>query len=173
MSRFVDCDLLASLTRQARGSPRGRQHLNLHDTWADPCQRTLNAILPQSYVRPHRHSLDPRSETLVAACGALGILMFDDNGNIVQTAIIGKVEGIRATAIAVEIGPATWHSVVALTDDAVLLEVKAGPFDPALAGEFAEWAPMEGSVAALDYLQYMRSGLGNFSSVEASTSLNR
>jgi predicted O-linked N-acetylglucosamine transferase (SPINDLY family) len=38
----------------------------------------------------------------------------------------------------------TWHTLLALTPDAVLLEGKAGPFDPQGPREFADWAPEEG-----------------------------
>lgn len=154
MSRVITAETLSSLSAKAAAAPRGRQHLNLHQSWSDPCQRMLNAILPHSYIRPHRHSLDPKTELLVAAGGRLGVLLFDQSGNIVRTEIIG---GPAATAAAIEAGPGDWHSVVALSEDAVLLEIKSGPFDPAGAAEFAPWAPDERMPEAADYLNHMRS----------------
>ncbi len=42
----------------------------------------------------------------------------------------------------------TRDTVLALTPDAVLLEGKAGPFDPQGPREFADWAPEEGTAEA-------------------------
>jgi hypothetical protein len=46
----------------------------------------------------------------------------------------------------------SWHTVIALEPGCVLLEVKAGPFDPNQPKVLAPWAPEEGSDAAGDYL---------------------
>jgi hypothetical protein len=53
----------------------------------------------------------------------------------------------------VELSPRTWHTVVALNEQSVLLEIKAGPFDPKAAKEFAPWAPEEATDLAQHYLQ--------------------
>jgi hypothetical protein len=45
--------------------------------------------------------------------------------------------------------------VVALEPGCVLLEVKAGPFDPNQPKDLAPWAPEEGSEAAADYLNFL------------------
>lgn len=63
-------ELLGSLVEKAAESPRARQHHNIHERYDDPCQRFLNAIGMDSYIRPHRHSLDPKSECLVAVRGS-------------------------------------------------------------------------------------------------------
>ena len=54
----------------------------------------------------------------------------------------------------------TWHTVLALTPDAVLLEGKAGPFDPLGPREFADWAPEQGTAEALVLLRVLRGLLG-------------
>jgi hypothetical protein len=61
--------------------------------------------------------------------------------------------------LAVVVEPHTWHTVLALTPGAVLLECKAGPFDPNAAKEQAHWAPEEGSSAAPGYLRELRERL--------------
>lgn len=43
----------------------------------------------------------------------------------------------------VELPAGTWHTIVPLLDNSVLLEVKSGPFAPNLAKEFAPLAPEE------------------------------
>ena len=59
------------------------------------------------------------------------------------------------SASAVEIMPDTWHTVVALESGSAILEIKAGPFDPSQAKEYAAWAPSEGSPEAISYLEVL------------------
>ena len=67
-TRFSDT-YLNSLTQAAHDSPRRRQSRTIHITTDDPCQRLFNAIEMDSYVRPHRHKIDPKVETLFAIRG--------------------------------------------------------------------------------------------------------
>jgi hypothetical protein len=46
----------------------------------------------------------------------------------------------------------TWYTVVALERGSILLEVKAGPFDPDLPKALAPWAREEGSEEADRFL---------------------
>lgn len=59
----------------------------------------------------------------------------------------------------VEVPPGTWHTIIALTPHAVLLELKAGPFHAGAAKEPALWAPEEGSPEAQTYLRYVRGAI--------------
>ena len=54
--------------------------------------------------------------------------------------------------VAIELLPETWHTVVSLQPGSVLLEVKAGPFNPEESKEFASWAPVEGDLESESYL---------------------
>jgi hypothetical protein len=47
-----------------------------------------------------------------------------------------------------EIPGGEWHSVIFQAPAAVVLEVKAGPYQPQLDKEFASWAPAENDPAA-------------------------
>ena len=141
-----------SLSSAARASPRARQHLNLHASYDDPCQRLLNAVLPHSYIRPHRHADNPKQETLIALRGTFGAFLFAEDGRVVLAATLGGEPAIPA----LEVDPREWHTVIALSEDAVLLETKGGPFDPAAAKELAPWAPEEGSDEAMCYLAGLR-----------------
>ena len=153
-ARLLDEALLADLTDRARQSTRLRQHLNLHTSYDEPCQRLLNALEPATYIRPHRHSLDPKQETLIALRGEMALVLFDDEGAITATTRFGAGDGF--TCHGVDLSPGAWHTVLALRPGSVLFEVKAGPFDPAQAKEMAPWAPEEGSMAAGAYLQALR-----------------
>jgi len=154
--KTIDRPFLDDLGRQAAASRRRRQHFNLHTSYADPCQRLVNSLMHDSYIRPHRHSVDPKFETLIALQGAMGCIHFDDRGNVARLVRFGA--GSDCPAIVVE--PNEWHTVVALSETAVLLEVKAGPFDPSAAKEPAPWAAEEGSAAAGAYLARMLAMFG-------------
>ena len=112
----------------------------------------LNFLWRDSYIRPHRHAADPKPETLVALRGEIGCLTFDDRGEIVQQRRI--VASGDCPVIVVE--PREWHSVVALSETALLLEFKAGPFDPSAAKEPAAWAAEEGAATAVAYLRSLQ-----------------
>ena len=154
--RALDRVFLDDLARQAAISPRRRQHFNLHESYADPCQRLVNYLWSDSYIRPHRHSADPKSETLIALQGVMGCIGFGDRGEVTRFVRFGA--GADCSAIVVE--PGEWHTVVALSDAAALFEVKAGPFDPSAAKEFAPWAAEESSEAASAYLARLQALFG-------------
>ncbi|WLI88038.1 WbuC family cupin fold metalloprotein [Massilia sp. R2A-15] len=161
-------ELLSGLINQARKSPRTRQHHNIHQDYLDPSQRFLNAIEPESYIRPHRHSLDPKAETLIAIKGQFGLVLFDDDGGVQKVIKLGSEKFGGNTGA--DLPPGTWHTIVALTPGAVLLELKAGPFRPDAAKELAPWAPEEGGDAAVRYLSNLRKIIDTFPKVDADAS---
>lgn len=149
---------LAELTGRALASERRRQHYNMHANYEDPCQRFFNAIEPESYIRPHRHDITQGVETLVAVRGKMALLIFDDVGQVTQVQKFG-VERLQVNsdvAVVVEVGPFTWHTVLALESGSVLLEVKAGPFNPRSPKQPALWAPEEATEQAVDYLKSLK-----------------
>lgn len=143
---------LDALIDQAERSPRRRQHHNVHGDPADPVQRLFNAVWPDSYIRPHRHSPTARPELLMAVRGRFALVTFDDDGAMTRAIALGAAPGDHA---GVELGPEEWHTVVAL-EPSVLFEVKHGPFRPDLAKQSAEWSAEEGSAAAAAYLESLR-----------------
>lgn len=134
----IPCSKSAAAARQ---SPRCRKNLNLHDSPAAPAQRFFNAIEPDSYVRPHRHLDAGKEETLLVVCGRIGVLVFDDDGLVVESAVLAA--GTPVFGYHFPLG--VWHSIVALEAGSVFLEVKGGPYLPFATGDFADWAPDEGS----------------------------
>lgn len=150
--KVFNADYLNQLTAQAKKNPRIRQHRNIHESHNDPCQRLFNAIEPGSYIRPHRHASDPREEFIVAVRGAMALVVFDDHGVVTEVVHFGTDRACDGQAIALEVSSNTWHTVLALEPGCILLEVKAGPFDPNQPKDLAEWAPPEGTVEAESYL---------------------
>ena len=159
MSNFqFSQEWIASLTEQARQSPRFRQHCNIHQTYDDPCQLLFNAIEINSYIRPHRHSLDPKAEYLFAIQGYFALVIFFDDGAIKTIDLFGSVsyQKDQRVGFGVFIPPEIWHTIIALVPDSVLIEAKSGPFSINTAKEFASWSPKEGSIEAVNYLSEIK-----------------
>lgn len=146
----------ASLRDEAQANPRRRQHRNVHRSYHDPCQRLFNAIEPDSYIRPHRHASDPRSELLIAIFGTMALITFDDVGHIKRCHALTHDTSLPAACQAIEVPSQTWHTVVALGPGCVLLEVKAGPFDPDQPKDLAPWAPDENTPDVSAYLNRLK-----------------
>ena len=64
----IHSDLLDQVVKEARASERRRMNYNFHQL-EDPANRMLNAIEPESYIRPHRHLEPPRDEAFFVLRG--------------------------------------------------------------------------------------------------------
>jgi cupin fold WbuC family metalloprotein len=148
----IDQTLMQSLLRQAASSPRLRAFLNLHQSFSEPVQRVLIAMLGQSYVVPHQHPNVGQFELFLVLQGSLDLLQFDASGTIVSRQRLGSGQ----QQVGAELTPGVWHTLVAHGDGAVFLEIKAGPFDPAAPRCFADFAPAEQSAWAKDYQQWLQ-----------------
>lgn len=153
VKRFTN-EYFGTLISEATLSPRSRQHSNIHQCYDDPCQRLFNAIGVDSYIRPHRHSLDPKDECLIAVAGLFALVTFSDDGTVSEVVRFGseKYSTLENVSFGVELSPGTWHTVIALVPNSVIFELKAGPFDPKAAKEPAPWAPAEDSSQAASYV---------------------
>jgi cupin fold WbuC family metalloprotein len=151
--KIFSAEYLHDLSSQAKSNPRQRQHCNIHESYQAACQRLFNAIEPGSYIRPHRHSSDPRDELLVAVRGLMALVTFDGQGQITNVIRFGTEKFGGNVTCAVEVPPSVWHTVVALEPGSVLLEIKAGPFDPGQPKDLAGWAPREDDPAAKRYCE--------------------
>jgi len=146
--RIIDQKMLDQLIAEAQASPRRRKNLNFHASDDFCCHRLLNAMEPDSYIRPHRH-LDPlKDESMVMVRGRMGVLIFDDSGNVVRQAIITAA----GLAVAVDIPHGLFHTVVGLESGTVFFESKAGPYLPLTDDEKGGWSPAEGTEEAVSYL---------------------
>jgi cupin fold WbuC family metalloprotein len=88
-----------------------------------------------TYMQPHRHP--EQWEMIIPMRGTLALLLFSDDGHVADI--------IELTAGSVPISQITagaWHTVVAMTSSALMLEIKPGPFRVA---EFLERFPTENS----------------------------
>lgn len=148
---YLDQSLFAGLAAQAAANPRGRQHHNLHEM-ADPCHRMAVGLQPHTYIAPHRHLSDDKAEVLIVLKGRLGLLIFDEQGELVDKRVLQA----GGDCLGVDVAPGTYHGLVVLEADSILFECKAGPYRPLEAGEHAHWAPREGEVGVARYQAWMR-----------------
>lgn len=149
---IIDNALLDQVSAEAAAAPRRRKNRNFHGSDDAPCHRLLNAIEPDSYVAPHRHSAADKDETILAVRGKLGMVFFAEDGKVTETALIEP----GGAAVAVEIPHGAFHTVVALTAGSIFFEAKAGPYLPLTAEEKAPWAPPENSPEAAVYLEGLK-----------------
>lgn len=149
---WIDKALLDEVSRAAQESPRLRRNRNFHAEESAPCNRLLNAIEPNSYIRPHRHSDREKDESIVCVRGKLGALFFDETGTLTQTVTLEA----GGDTIGVDIPHGTFHSLVSLEPGTVFFEAKAGPYAPLSEDEVATWAPPEGGPDAAAFHAEMR-----------------
>ena len=146
--KVIDSQILDDITAQAERNPRKRKNFNLHPSDDSFCHRLLNAIEPESYIRPHRH-LDPaKDESFVIIRGKLGIITFDGDGNVLEKAVLSAA---NETLIA-DIPHGVFHAAVSLEKGTIFFEAKAGPYLPLTEKEKAPWAPEDGDPHAAPYL---------------------
>ncbi len=81
------------------------------------------------------------------------MLTFDEQGAVTNVLRFGTERHGDEMAVGAEVSSSTWHTVIALEPGCVLLEVKAGPFDPNQPKDLASWAPEEDSPASTDYFE--------------------
>lgn len=151
----IDDKVLNELSAKAKASSRKRMNLNYHTEDSDLLQRLLNAMEPATYVRPHKHENPDKREIFIIIKGSFAIILFDDNGQIIDHSFLDRDKGI----FAVEIPPKKWHMIISLEENAVYYELKDGPYDVLNDKQFAEWAPEEGSEGVRAYLDGVKSFL--------------
>ncbi|MDA8160440.1 MAG: WbuC family cupin fold metalloprotein [Desulfobacteraceae bacterium] len=151
--RVISIELLDNLSGQAGVAPRRRRNLNLHPGDGCRCHRLLNAIEPDSYIRPHRHLDDEKDETFVLLRGRLGIVMFAADGQVTETVLLAPDTG----NLGVDIPHGVYHTAVSLASGTVFFEAKAGPYLPLDQAEQAPWAPADAAPQAVAwYLNQLR-----------------
>ena len=125
----LDLAMLDTLSAQAKASPRLRANANLHDELSDPIQRLAIAMEPATVIRPHRHA--HTWELLTALRGRFIVLLFNDDGVVMERVVLGEGCSVQETPAGV------WHGVLSLDVGGVIFEVKRGPYAPINGADFA------------------------------------
>jgi cupin fold WbuC family metalloprotein len=147
MIRAITQEQILHLIEQAAQSERKRAPFNLHE-YHEPVQRMINALLPGTYVTPHKHENPDKVELIAVMVGKVALFHFSEGGEILNQFVLQGDGPVRA----VDIPPRTYHNMIALEPSAVL-EIIQGPYDPATHKQFAPWAPKEGTAETVDYLR--------------------
>lgn len=152
MPHIITTALLDEVSQEAAASVRRRKNRNFHLGVDASCHRLLNAIEQDSYIPPHRHQDAAKDESIIVLRGRLGIVFFDERGQVSQTALLEP----GGAALGVDIPHGCYHSVLCLAPGSVFFEAKAGPYAPLLPEEEAPWAPGEGEPMVPEYLASLR-----------------
>lgn len=147
MIKIDDC-LCDNVATAAKDSYRKRMNHNFHDSFDNPLQRFLNAVEPESYIQPHKHSEPMKEELFLLIKGSVLVLEYNDEGDVIEHTVLSHKYGNYG----VEIKANAWHSCVALEQGTLFYEVKAGPYCPP-DKVMADWAPEEGSDDAVAFME--------------------
>lgn len=123
MRKITQADIKL-LFEQASSAPRKRAHLNLHASFDDKVQRLYIALLKGSYVEPHYHALAHQWEMFIVQSGVLKITIHHKDGAVISSCLVGDEKDTRA----IEFKPGDVHSVECISEQALMLEIKEGPF---------------------------------------------
>ena len=160
----LDQHLFSDLLEQAKNSERKRSHYCLHPSHDDKVQRMCIGLIKGTYVRPHHHPQSNKWELVVALKGSIVFVLFDDKGTITDKLYLSPEQPISG----LEIDNSTWHAIYPVTDVAIILEIKEGPYTPASESDFATWAPAEGCAEANSFLQWVeRANIGDYFATHA------
>ena len=143
--------LISETLEKAKNSSRKRATYCFHKP-DDVLQRMLNVGFSETYVRPHKHENPEKLEIFIILKGKVGILFFDDEGNIKDKKIISKQNQVYLA----EIPTKTWHSFIVISPDAAMYELILGKYDPETHKVYPNWAPEKSTEEAKEYLEELR-----------------
>ena len=123
----------------AENSARKRTHKIMHKRGSFE-NAVFNVMLAESYMTPHLHPGPEKIEYIHLVEGRIGIIYFNDNGNVEHTCTLDQ------STKTLEVVPAfTWHTYVILEKYAVTYETMNGVYDPLTWKRLAPWATLENS----------------------------
>lgn len=152
--RTITHTQIRELIEEAEQSERKRMIFRLHEH-DEPVQRMVNALVPGTYITPHKHENPDKVELMSILAGRVALIQFSDAGEIDEVHLISDR---RDDAQIVDIPPRTYHTMVALEPSAVL-EIIQGPYDAATHKQFAPFAPLEGAEGTVKYLRKLDSAI--------------
>ena len=109
-----------------------RMNYNLHETLDAKVQRLFNAMEPVTVIPIQRHQ--NTAETLMLVRGKMKVVLYDDNKNVIEEAILSHELGNYG----VHIPEGAWHCVEILEPDTVMFDVKEGPYAPLASEDIME-----------------------------------
>ena len=116
--KIISQQLLDNVSAAAQSSPRQRKNFNFHRRDDEICHRLLNAIEPDTYIPPHCHRDATKGESIVVLRGRVGVLIFSDDGVLIQRIVMQPESEI----LGVDIPPGVIHSLVAFSSVRLKIE---------------------------------------------------
>lgn len=121
-------ELFNDIAKQAAESPRLRKNFDLRNNEEEQSQRMLNVLLPGTKSLIHRHT--DTIATVICLEGACIERYYDNEGN--ETDSFELSAGTELLGLQIPVGQ--FHSIEVpsdWTEKAVIVEFKAGKFEPA------------------------------------------
>src|SRR5262245_43743399 len=113
MVQLITGPLFDEVAGRAAGSARRRMNHNFHAGPEDNPHRFLNGLLENTYIQPHRHLDPPKSETFLVLEGKVAVLVFNEQGDVIERYQIGDDQNPRVWGI--DLSPGMWHTILALS----------------------------------------------------------
>ena len=121
---FINNELVEQIIEEASQSQRHMARLLMHFDHEDPVQEMLIAMGRDCMVMPNQSI--GRSESLQVVKGELLLIVFDDNGKILQRVKMGPYGSDKTFLYRLSSTP--WHTMIPLSKIVVIHEVIEGPF---------------------------------------------
>ncbi len=145
-------DALELLREAVKKTPRRRARINAHPGSDDALHEMIIALEPGSYIRPHKHPA--KSESFHIIEGAVDIVVFDDEGEIIKIVPLSALGG--EGSFFYRMSEPFFHTLLIKSDLLIVHEITNGPFRPE-GTVFADFAPAEtDSVSAQAYIDSVR-----------------
>lgn len=133
---FVNPEMVENIKEEARKSSRLIARLLMHLSHEDPVQEMLIAMCRGCAVTPNRAL--GRSESLQVVEGEILLIMFNENGRVIQKVEMGS--SMSGKPFLYRFTSTPWHTMVPLTEMVVVHESLQGPFVQS-SQPMPEWIP--------------------------------
>lgn len=154
---YITKSIVSEATKMSQESPRKRIIFPFHKEDANTLHRMFNVMQPDTYIIPHYHLNEQKSEAIVVLQGGICFITFHEDGTLKshQKVYAGT------EVFGVDLEPNVIHSFLVLEPDTVIFEVKPGPYIKSTDKSFMPWAPSENTPEAIVYLQQLKELTGN------------
>ncbi|SFU72281.1 cupin fold metalloprotein, WbuC family [Pustulibacterium marinum] len=145
---YITSQIVEDATQMSQESPRKRIIYPFHKKDEDTLHRMFNVVQPKTYIVPHYHLNEQKSESIIVLKGGIRFITFYDDGKIksYQNVYAGS------NVFGVDLEPSVIHTFLVLEPDTVIFEVKPGPYVKSTDKSFMDWAPKEDDLDAEEYL---------------------
>lgn len=150
--KVYDSTAINDLMSKAEIHPRLRQASALKEASYNGVRPLLNAMLPGTYIQPHRHNPENADEYWFVLRGDIASFSFSEEGDVKDHKIVSSQNGFPLAFLP----RGEYHTLVVVDKPAVILELTQGPYDALTYKEFAPWAPSESPEDQEKAREYLR-----------------